>query len=378
MAFPSLLLALLLSTTPLLAGLYHCDSPDGSPEKVAETSPPEVRIHFTEPYFRPEAIAKEIWGRVPFLLYYAVDTPEPFMKIAVNHEVTELRNRCGREAINFFIVLNSKFIESRSFFVCKDQKFSEVSLSAFPEVEKRLETKLSYIRTGDHTLEDKGPMEFPVSFEKSVNEAFARYPLAHPDFLYEFMDLATSEKLFSAPMYIPFLNLKSHGSRNFVLSGLHSCQEKSKVDAQTEFLNNSSQETLGQWNLGQWNLGQWNLGQWNLGAIAGLGEIQGLGAEFAFGTYHLALNAVLRRFSDHRGKIVGFVMLESCDTQRDPTFHNTQLDRTLGFYSANYSLWYRNLDWWDLLSEAKGSSWKLLQVLDEKTRLIPNLELIRK
>lgn len=70
-------------------------------------------------------------------------------------------------------------------------------------------------------------------------------------------------------------------------------------------------------------------------------------------------------------------MLESCDTNRDSDLFHSYLNNIYGYYSAKHSLWYRNLNWWDLLEAAEGSSTKLVELLKTKTAQIQNFEVIK-
>src|SRR6478735_5796258 len=80
-------------------------------------------------------------------------------------------------------------------------------------------------------------MSYFVRKKKVVNEAFYNFPLAHPDFLYDLVNLIKNDKsLFHQDEYMPFLNLKSHGSRQNVLSGLHDCQIQAKTLSQKAYL----------------------------------------------------------------------------------------------------------------------------------------------
>jgi hypothetical protein len=233
------------------------------------------------------------------------------------------------------------------------------------------------------------------------------YPLAHPDFLYSLIDFLISEEtLFPTRAYLPLLNLKSHGSDQTVLSGLYSCQINAKSKSQNEIisksLNKKEQKTLNSLSntashlnnvdqvLEKLNLGtkaglgrESSLGQEsNLGresslgtAYFSLGTDDGLGTDFAFGLYHVALNAVLNDlFNKKNNRYLGFLMLESCDTIRNIGFNHANQDNILGIYSAKYSLWYRNLNWWEIFKESEGSVIKLLGSIEESTSKIINLK----
>lgn len=410
MDFLKFWLTLLGLITFVHAGVYHCEDINGQPEEKLQV-PSKFIPHTAEPFFVPKAFNRAAALRQrPFLVYYAIDPDEPFMRYAVDFEVARLKESCEASAdVEFAVIRNSQYVSMNEITICKNQIVSTINLSSYSSFDLLLKKKRKIILEEDNTLEEKNPLiEFPVSFEKSVNSSFARFPLAHPDFLHDFLKLLITEKsLFPSEEYIPFLNLKSHGNREYVLSGLHPCQVLAKNKAQNKLMNetltpsqrnalaqsSASPEQAGALDklflgskigkgtylerLNDIGLNDIGLNEIGLGPIGGLSDGQGLGAEFAFGTFHLAVNAVLRTlFNEDNGKVLGFVMFESCDTNRDPVFNHTVLENTLGFYSAKHTLWYRNLNWWTLLESANGSAENLLKNLDEETRLIPNLEII--
>jgi hypothetical protein len=404
------------------ANLYKCEDVNGEPVKVDESHRiPKVEIHKTDPYWINDNLStarmheSHNQNKTPFLIYYAIDSAEPFMKYSVNYEIAQLEKNCiGSSNVNFVALLNSLYVESNEFILCKNQRFQKVNLSQFPDLDFRLKVKHKSIGEGDHTINEMGPMSFLVKYEANINKPFSYFPLAHPDFLHELIELVINEKgLFPTNKYMPFLNLKSHGSSETVLSGLHSCQVRAKTKTQKEIVTlilkgdaeklnsfNTSHEISqnlisynelidklnlgtkafgGDATLGDTNLGDTNLGDTNLGdAISGLGANNGLGSEFAFGSYHVALNAVLADlFNPENGRVLGFLMLESCDTNRDAAFHHANLENVLGFYSAKHSLWYRNLNWWAILSKAQGSTRKLIELLDSDTKKIINIKVLK-
>ncbi len=404
MDFLKAFIAFTISVTFAQAGIYRCSDINGKPE---DTSSGTVKMipHQTPAFILPGAIQRaENMSQKPFLIYYAIDPDELFMQFAVNFEVSKLEESCRNSAVtNFAIIRNSQFLSSREFIICKNKQLSTVKLSRFPEFDRLLLAKQRIISEEDMTLEDKNPLlKFPVSYEKSVNATIAKFPLSHPDFLYGFIHLLITDKsLFPSDEFIPFLNVKSHGSANFVLSGLYPCQLEAKNKSQSEFVRaklpveeqvNPSEKSLEVMGLGA-NVGYGMYPErlnavTGLNAVAGLNSIvglnsitglssgHGLGADTAFGTYQVAMNAILSElFKEEEGKVMGFVMFEACDTNRNSTFNNAYLEYTLGYYSAEHSLWYRNLNWWTLLEEGKGSTSRLLTILDRESSRIPNFEI---
>lgn len=409
------------------ANLYKCNEVNGDPIEVEESKRLlKVETDKTDPHWiknnsnlaRMHKVHDQ--KKMPFLIYYATDSAEPFMRYSVNFELAQLEKNCKATSdVNFAALLNSLYIESNEILICKNNHLQKINLTQFPDLDFRLKLKRKSIGEGDHTINEMGPMSFLVKYESHINKPFNEYPLAHPDFLHDLIELViTNEQLFPTEKYMPFLNLKSHGSTETVLSGLHSCQVKAKIKTQKEItklilkgdaeklnsfktLQDISQDlssysrlmnqlnlgknsgvggdtNLGDTNLGDTNLGDTNLGDTNLSdAIAGLGADNGLGSEYSFGSYHVALNAVLANlFNPDNGRVLGFLMLESCDTNRDASFHHANLENVLGFYSAKHSLWYRNLNWWAILSKAQGSTQKLVELLDGDTKEIVNIKVI--
>jgi hypothetical protein len=397
------------------AGLYQCDTPDGEPKLITNNTK-KVDYARTIPYtasYIKEALV-DIGTKKPFLIYYVVDTEEPFMQYTVNFELAELRRACeSSENVNFVTFRNSEFYWGK-FSYCKNKKFYEDRLENFPELNEKLKAKRQAIWNGDQSDVISSPLKFVSRYSDDVKAVFYEYPLAHPDFLHDLTEFAiTNEKLFPSTEFIPFMNLKSHGNVKTLLSGLQSCQVKSKTASQNAIINKvfnegermllknpsayyyypksmhplmekvalglsiaaKPEENLGEYSLGEYSLGEYSLGEYSLGDIySGLGSSEGLGAKFSFGTTQSGLSTVLNRlFNERNMKFVGFVVLESCDTNRKVAVHQEQLPFVLGMYSATNSLWYRNLNWSSLLFEAQGDTGKLIESLRMATNNIQNI-----
>jgi hypothetical protein len=412
-----LTLAFILSSVPSFAGLYQCKSPDAEPTLLPENS---KKISYVKkaPYVVEYAKDERAHAnKKPFLIYYAIDTEEPFMQISVKYELAELRKACERsEHVNYVAFLNSKVMNGGGDYVftyCKNKTFAEYNIKQNkPDLHEKLKIKRAALWEGDQGDTLQSPFEFTSRFSPEVTRAFYDYPFAHPDFVYEMINLAISEEsLFPSSEFIPYLNLKSHGNNTSVLSGLQSCQKKSKIESQKEVLKKvlgsnaefltgglpyyflkqygemadkialgpkigkTKQPGMGDYSLGDYSLGDYSLGEYSLGdAISGLGASEGLGAEFAFGLTHAGLSRVIHRlFNEKNERFVGFVMLESCDTNRKHEYHQANLPFVLGMYSAKSSLWYRNLNWWELLEDAKGSSIRLIEAVSFQTSTIDNI-----
>lgn len=404
----SLILTTLFFTNLALAGSYKC-SPEGMLQEV-DYSEKKIELTETQPVVKPYAFDPRVNYKKPFLIYYAIDTDEPFMQYSVRYELANLRKACEESKnVNYVAILNSNY---HHFTICKDQKLRKINLpDHYPSLHEEFQRKEYYMSTADHTSFEKGPMRYLVRYKEQNRKPFLQYTLAHPDFLYSLIKLIISEKdLFPTEEWTPFLNLKSHGNRKNVLAGLHDCQEEAKKKSQqlmidkhfTEddkmflkspdyyhYLNHYSfldklalgasgpqkEAGLGEFNLGEFNLGEFNLGEFNLGnVIAGLGADEGLGADFSFGLHHITLSHVLNDlFNEKDENVLGFLMLESCDTNRDTKFHDGATPMIMGSYSAKASLWYRNLDWWTLMKKANGSSVELVKLLQDHTAKIKNI-----
>ena len=109
----------------------------------------------------------------------------------------------------------------------------------------------------------------------------------------------------------------------------------------------------------------------------GLGVKEGLGSEFAFGTSQIHLGWVLDDlFPENSDRSLAFLMLEACDTRRNPHFFHPYLNSVFRYYTAQKSLWYRNLNWWEILDISDGKTINVLKSLEEVTKKIPNIEVI--
>lgn len=443
------------------ANVYNCTSPEGEIVKIDKTKFAPRYEWTSATWFRDTILNNEIANKTPVLIYYVIDSNEPYMKLSTNYEIERLKNSCKGKGVNFVIIQNSSYINNNSFTICKNQLVQTISFKNYTKLNESLKRKRSFLKKGTHITNDLGPMRYLVKYNDHTRKSFYNFPLTHPDFLYDLINFTTQEKsLFPSDQYLPLLNLKSHGNEDMVLSGLHSCQTEAKTKSQNEiisktfsnyqakslksFLNtntnaniDSINELLGRIWLGSNdkrgpityildskgypqpyaseneklisfleannrssserliifnNQAETNASLSNhiglsnligLGNLPGLGESvytlganEGLGGSFSFGTEHLALNTVLGDlFSSHTNKVLGFLMLEACNTKRDITFNHSNQENILGVYSAKGSLWYRNLNWWEILQSSKGSSYELLKLIHINTMLIPNIQI---
>ncbi len=222
---------LILCALPLKAGLYNCDTPDGTPHVLPSEGESKITFETKAPYFKPYHLKDNLHqNKTPFLIYYAVDSSEAFMQYSVRFEIGKLQESCTKSPnVNFVAFLNSLYVDKNQFIYCKNSILRYRDISNYPALNDSLKSKRKFISIGDHTEDDLGPLTYRVRYFVHSNESFGRYPLSHPDFLYDLISFAiTEEELFPSDKYIPFLNLKSHGSDNRVLAGMHECQEKAK------------------------------------------------------------------------------------------------------------------------------------------------------
>jgi hypothetical protein len=412
------LASLMALSSASFASLYECK--DGDAEPVFKGSSAPVSYAKTSAKLFTDVLAPQIQGanRKPYLIYYVVDSPEPYMQFTVKFEIATLRKACENSlTVNFVAFINSLYVEKNEFVACKNGEYNNFKFSDYPALNKSLKLKTDFIKNGDHTDGELGPMDYLVQYESHINKAFGEFPLAHPDFLHDLLAFSMEhENLFPSVTYMPFLNMKSHGSKENVLSGLLECQVKAKKMAQEDALKLifSSEElnylnhadyaldlvktnellertalgisiaqggsqlggtNLGGTNLGGTNLGGTNLGGTNLGStVSGLGDAHNLGSDFSFGLYHSALTAIFSHlFNEETKNILGFAMLEACETKRNFQFHHAYPDNIQGIYSAQYSLWYRNLNWAAIMYEANSSTQRLVELLALYTAQINNI-----
>jgi hypothetical protein len=237
---PTILFLFSLGPFNAFAGLYQC-SEDGSGIVINKSVlPANFCLNSTRPKLFDNAENSDVHkGKKPFLFYYAVDSEEAFMQYSIKLEVEQLKKVCKESPdVNFVVLLNSLYLAKNEITVCKNQTVEQVALTKFARFNQSLLTKLDYLSLGDHTSNLLGPMTMLVRYPLTTNDAFKKYPFAHPDFLYDFLKLVLSEpSLFPSNVYMPFVNLKSHGSKRNLLSGLQECQAKAKVKSQEKMIN---------------------------------------------------------------------------------------------------------------------------------------------
>jgi hypothetical protein len=407
------------------ANLYTCDSPKSQPELAQDSSKNELIISTFPPMLNSNQVNRDnLEYKKPFLIYYAVDSTEAFMQISVKYEIAKLQRSCkSNKNVNFIAFINSLYVAENSFIYCKNKVLKQVNFEENELINRSLNQKRMLISKGEESNSKFGSLNYKVRYSKESTEAFKAYPLAHPDFLFDLINFATSnQKLFPIDKFAPFLNLKSHGSEDYILSGMHSCQAKAKELSAKKIINtilsskeimtleslntpskieknlktyeniiskldlgssrgvgsfktkNDSQETI---RLGEQRL---SITDFKIGsAFGGLGVSQGLGSDYGFGTNQIQLGWVLDDLYPHgSNRSLGFMILESCESKRNPSLFYPYMDNILGYYTALKSLWYRNLNWWEILEKADGSTGQLFFILKEETAKIPNIEVVTK
>lgn len=412
MKYVALYLLLAIHSTSW-GSVYYCSSPNSKPS-VSRSSKLELNVFTYNSDINPtELNATNLRNKSPYLIYYAVDSNEALMQYSVRFEVAKLQQACRKNSnVKFVAFLNSLYVENNSFILCKDKHVSVLSFKSFPKLNKRLIEKRKYISNVKQSDSEYGPLDYLVGSTKN-KVAFWNYPLAHPDFLHDLLKLTISEKsLFPINDFGPFISLKSHGSKTHVLAGMHKCQEKAKEQSSKKiiesvlsrneitFLRNlesidsveknivSYEQILKKLDLGEISesgssignkdlLGHHRLSSIETNAYSSLGVDMGLGSEHAFGTDHANLGWIIRDiFESGSEKSIGFLMLESCETNRNPHLYHSYISNVYAYYTARKSLWYRNLNWWKILEKSEGLTVNMVNILQEETSKIPNIEVV--
>lgn len=411
---------LLVSFLTVKAGVYSCSSPNSKPSISTESIKTELSVTSMIPFITSNDLNREnLELKKPFLIYYAIDTEEKFMQYSVRFEIAKLQQSCKSDPnVQFIAFLNSMYIKKNSFILCKNSNLRSINFNEFSSLNNSLAKKLKYMSITKHQNRSK-LIRYSLDLSKNSN-AFSNYPLSHPDFLYELINFTITEKtLFPNSKYAAYINLKSHGSKDHVLAGMHPCQIKSKIlnsnnlikrilsRSEINFLDRmdtpekvekdlniygkiisklqlgdmrglgsfEQESKLGGNRLGGNRLSNFGSGLGDM--YIGLGIGQGLGSEFSFGTNHTHLGMILNDlFKEGSDRTLGFLMLESCESNRNPSIYHKDLGNIFGYYSSKKSLWYRNLNWWEILKNSEGLTLNMYHLLEAETSKIPNIEVI--
>lgn len=224
----------------------------------------------------------------PYLVYYAIDPEEPFMKTVVDYEIKKLRQACqAGDHVNFAIFLNSwgnhkitvppwGNIHTSPFFAyCGDKHpdLTDVSNDLGIQAEGRFRivqptaevmeemTDRQFLLQSyrfdfwEHPVcspeisqddcddffswrdyqNDPTEMLFQVLFDFSLRDAFVDYYFSHPDLFFIVTELL-KKTIFPKDKYLPFYHIKSHGSMNSLMTGLTNNQLTSKVQCQEKLM----------------------------------------------------------------------------------------------------------------------------------------------
>lgn len=420
-----MILAAILNFGSAGANIYSCNSPSSKPIEINNSIKSELSISTMIPFITSNELNRDnLEFKTPFLIYYAIDSSEDFMQLTVKYEIAKLQESCKLNSkVQFIAFLNSLYVEKNSFVLCRDKKVSRVNFSNFPNLNSKLLVKHKVLTglTKNQNQRKKNLLRYEA-VNNLNSRAFAKYPLAHPDFLHDLIEITTTDgNLFPNENYAAFINLKSHGSKEHVLAGMHDCQRKAKILSSKEIIKKllnpreikflDKMETpdlmeanidkiehilsklelseaggtgsfeenskLGGNRLGGNRLSFSGAGLGNL--IEGLGVGQGLGSEFGFGTNQKNLGLILNDlYKEGSTRTLGFLMLESCESNRNPSIFHANLSNIFGYYTAKRSLWYRNLNWWKILEKADGLTVNMVNLLEEETSKILNIEVINK
>lgn len=274
------------------------------------------------------------------LLYYAVDTAEPFMQKAVEHELSQLRSVCGQSVAEWMAFVNSRFPQ---FEWCRLGQIRTVSASFLPD--GLLE------RIADPTSDYNQRSPYALAHSKDLNPLYQTYPMTHPEVFERVVRFAAEHYEDRAGLVV---HVKSHGSDVASITGLTAAQVEQKTIAQQRAMRLAGPD--GDLFLGDVGRGRKleelteSLSNENGALGSELADIEqgftGLGAASSFGTEKRHLLAMYEDFLHEPA--VHFLITESCHGGMS-LFDNRQHVNAFG---TSGSLWYRNLDWDVLLAES--------------------------
>jgi hypothetical protein len=353
----------------------------------------------------------------PAIIYYVVNTDEHFMRNAVDYELRLLKKTCNEKLkANWIAFVNSHYTKgdsrglAREYLICKNGFFS---VKQYPEsVVKSLEDKRVLLREANtsKTEDTKGLLTYHLDYKKYIypeteekgvsenkhdlGEAFFKYPFVYPDFIFANLDLAL--KHFPSNGYAHILHIKSHGSINNVMIPLLPPQIAKKDQSLREYMDERGanlpkikQEEIGIHSIGDFDIWEKELEKVNLSSVdpdfslsadngnnfnytdlfklpehMGVDNIGGLNGQGDFGLAQPYLDKViLDVLSKHSydGQLITTIV-ESC--MSNISYDNYyKLTHSNMLYSANGVLWYRNINWFDLLSKSEGDLRKLGEML---------------
>lgn len=277
------------------------------------------------------------------LIYITADTHEPFMKIAIDKEVMELKQLCGPTLANWATILGSK-----------------------------LQTELLHGRPLTFDLCNFGKLyenvPFPKDLKESINTVYQKYqsnhqmiiPTAIPE-IYELILSRLVNRIFNKDKTYFFVHTKAHGTKDFPIINLsneniekkHSKQlESFEPKLRKEYADLSENAKLGEGKLASFLKAMTGTPAEHLGTIrnndlsaniSDLTNTEKLFSQKAFEDIFVNLQ--------RQNVIIAFLFLESCSTpvpldenDRDPRWFIDEVP-VLSYYMAKGYLGYNNLEW---------------------------------
>ena len=114
------------------ANYYNCQEADGEPIEDIQNKSIKLEYETKSSQWLEDARSKQHHkeNKIPFLLYYAIDSAEPFMQLSVHFEINQLEKNCkGSSYVNFAAILNSLYIKQNQIIICKNKEFKIINLS---------------------------------------------------------------------------------------------------------------------------------------------------------------------------------------------------------------------------------------------------------
>jgi len=419
-----------------LNAMIMCISIIVVPSVLAATldMPPIVRT------IQPIEFTPIIRDFTPVVIYYVVDTPEPYMQLALDYEIKAFEKSCNRErAANWVLFINSYFTQNDGEVIyCRNGLRHVVKLAtAAPAVYQEIQDKIALL--ADHAVPPKvlaASMLFPVALtdqNMAYRNLYKTYPLANVDVFYHLKRWTEQLDLFPTGQYLPVVHFKAHAARaheramNLLLTGMTNAALNEKIKEQEAHRNkivnqpkfvvalpkisygqagrnklSVSETILDQIGLAKVptdseamtsadgkskpGLGAYGLGAYGLGAY-GLGAY-GLVAQGFFGANAYAMQAAFDKLANEtpdgaatKGDEprLGFALFEACEANINSSA-GMRLFATAGnrsihaLYAPSGFLWYRNLNWDEILSDkaARSSGKQLVKILSHSTGKIKN------
>lgn len=281
--------------------------------------------------------------KIPALIYIAADSNEPFMKIAVDHEVKTLKDTCVSKLSSWVVFIGSKLHRQLSndldltYQYCDGGAYSE-NVPLTKDTSERI--RAEYRRTK--------PL-FP-----------ALNPIAVPE-IYALIIRETVTSIFDPNKYYFFIHTKAHGSKGFPIVSLKPETVDSKMTTQRSLLKqggfdlsilDSTSNDLGSGYLQSLfeviqNQNKDHLGPRRSSELSSendhLAESEKTFSQSAFENIFNQLN---------QDKIkISFLLLEACSTpqlsepeNQDPRWFKNEIPVS-SYYMAKGYLGYHNIDW---------------------------------